>query len=146
MEAGKCVRLTLLNTQRHQILILGLGIVSYSTSMANFSAMNFTMWGGSTLALGHMPIADSSSSKRRHQFIRVCTVTPARSASSDFDIDFIYYLIVHCALNSASIRLVWSRYSGRLEPPSGVIQIHIYTLVFSKFLTRTVYARYARTP
>ena len=58
----------------------------------------------------------------------------------------LYYLIVNCALNSASIHLVWSRYSSRLEPPSGLIQIHIYTLVFSKFLTRTVCARYARTP
>ena len=49
-------------------------------------------------------------------------------------------------LFGASKRDEWSLHPIGLEPPSESIQIHIYTLVFSKFLTRTVCARYARTP
>ena len=71
------------------VAFLPLSSAFYSMSMSNLAMMNLTMWGGSTLALGSMPMAESSCRKGLHQFIRVLTETPARSASSDFDIDFI---------------------------------------------------------
>ena len=45
--------------------------------MQNLSAIHFTMWGGSTLIPGFMPILASSLWQGLHQFISVLTVTPA---------------------------------------------------------------------
>ena len=57
--------------------------------MQNFSAMNATILGGRTLALGRRPSWVSCWWYGLHQFISVVTLTPARSASSDFNMDFI---------------------------------------------------------
>ena len=63
----------------------------YIMSMQNFSAMNATILGGRTLALGRRPSLTNSWWYGLHQFISVVTLTPARSASSDFNMDFINY-------------------------------------------------------
>ena len=64
-------------------------MAGYSTSMQNFSAMNFTILGGNTLSFGFSPIASNSFLYGRHQFISTFTLTPAASANCCFDIAFI---------------------------------------------------------
>ena len=60
--------------------------------MQNFSAMNFTILGGSTLSFGFSPIASNSFLYGRHQLISTFTLTPAASASCCFDFHIIYKL------------------------------------------------------
>ena len=54
------------------------------------------------MAFGNMPILESSSPNGLHQFMSVLTLTPALSASSDFDIAFI--LLCNCFLTRMHVK------------------------------------------